>query len=121
MCDDTRVRPAAVPSRADQGLPEDGLVFCCFNNHYKITPQIFAIWMRLLREVPDSVLWLLADHPRAVANLKAMARAQGVNPDRLVFAPRTADNQAHLGRQVLADLFLDTLPYNAHTTANEAL
>ena len=121
VSDDTRARPDAPLSRTDQGLPEKGLVFCCFNNHYKITPQIFAIWMRLLHAVPDSVLWLLADHPQVIANLEAAARAQGVNPSRLVFAPRVGDNREHLGRQRLADLFLDTLPYNAHTTANEAL
>lgn len=77
--------------------------------------------MRLLREVPDGMLWPLADNPQVIANLKATARAQGATPDRLVFAPRVTDSRAHLRRRLRTDLLLDTLPYNAHTTANEAL
>ena len=107
-------------SRAAAGLPETGVVFCCFNNSYKIQPPLFEIWMRLLRDVDGSVLWLLADNPAAVANLKREAATRGVNADRLVFAPRQ-DLPQHLARHRLADLFLDTLPYNAHTTASDAL
>jgi protein O-GlcNAc transferase len=108
------------PARVALGLPEDGFVFCCFNNSYKITPDVFAIWMRLLGEVPSSVLWLLADNPAAVANLRAEALRAGINPLRLVFAPRCGMPE-HLARQRQADLFLDTFHYNAHTTASDAL
>jgi predicted O-linked N-acetylglucosamine transferase (SPINDLY family) len=96
------------------------LVFCCFNNSYKVQPPLFEIWMRLLSAVGGSVLWLLADNPAAVSNLKREAAARGVAADRLVFAPRQ-DPPQHLARHRLADLFLDTLPYNAHTTASDAL
>jgi protein O-GlcNAc transferase len=108
------------PARREQGLPEEGFVFCCFNNNYKITPGMFDIWMRLLEKVPGSVLWLLQDNEAAMRNLRAEAARRGVAPDRLVFAPR-APLDAHLARHRLADLFLDTLPYNAHTTASDAL
>lgn len=108
------------PGRAECGLPEDGFVFCCFNNSYKITPQYFDAWMRLLKVVPGSVLWLLEDNAPATRNLRKEAEARGVDPSRLVFAPRMvlAD---HLARHRLADLFLDTSPCNAHTTASDAL
>jgi predicted O-linked N-acetylglucosamine transferase (SPINDLY family) len=115
--DATRIVPPA-PSRAEAGLPADGFVFCCFNNSWKITAPVFGIWMRLLRQVPDSVLWLL-DSP-ASDNLRAAAMAHGVDAHRLVFAPRLPPDQ-HLARHQLADLFLDTLPYNAHTTCSDAL
>ena len=107
-------------TRAEAGLPESGFVFCSFNNTHKITPEIFEIWMRLLHRVEHSVLWLLEDNSYAVSNLRREAEARGVSSDRLIFAPRKklAD---HLARQRLADLFLDTLPYNAHTTASDAL
>jgi predicted O-linked N-acetylglucosamine transferase (SPINDLY family) len=111
---------AAMPSRRDVGLPETGLVFCCFNNNYKITPAMFGIWMRLLRAVDGSVLWLLADNSAAADNLRREADARGVSPDRLIFAPRAAP-ELHLARHALADIALDTLPYNAHTTATDAL
>jgi protein O-GlcNAc transferase len=118
---DTRRRIAdQTPTRAACGLPESGFVFCCFNNAYKITPQIFSIWMRLLNALPDAVLWLFDANPLIKDNLRAEAGKRGVNPDRLVFAPRAASPD-HLARQRLADLFLDTLPYNAHTTASDAL
>jgi predicted O-linked N-acetylglucosamine transferase (SPINDLY family) len=97
-----------------------GFVFCCFNANHKIAPEIFAIWMRLLKSVGGSVLWLLEDNPAATRNLRASAQAHGVTPDRLIFAPRT-NPASHLARQTNADLFLDTLPYNAHTTASDAL
>lgn len=109
-----------LPSRADAGLPPAGFVFCCFNNNFKILPAMFDCWMRVLRGVEGSVLWLLEDNPRAVANLREEATARGVDPRRLVFAPRV-NLAEHLGRHRLADLFLDTLPCNAHTTASDAL
>jgi predicted O-linked N-acetylglucosamine transferase (SPINDLY family) len=108
------------PTRRGAGLPETGFVFCCFNNSFKILPPVFDVWMRLLQEVPGSVLWLLQDNAGAEANLRNAAAARGVNPARLVFAGRTK-LEDHLARHRLADLFLDTLPYNAHTTASDAL
>ena len=107
-------------TRAASGLPEHGLVFCSFNNSYKITPDIFSIWMRLLQQVDGSVLWLLEGNTTAPNNLRAEASKRGIAPRRLVFAPKMA-NEDHLARHRLADLFLDTLPYNAHTTASDAL
>jgi predicted O-linked N-acetylglucosamine transferase (SPINDLY family) len=111
---------ASVPTRSEAGLPDAGFVFCCFNNNHKITPEMFQIWMRLLSQVSGSVLWLLKDNDAVVRNLRREAAARGVAPERLVFAPRT-DPQSHLARQSLADLFLDTQPYTAHTTASDAL
>jgi predicted O-linked N-acetylglucosamine transferase (SPINDLY family) len=107
-------------SRAECGLPQHGFVYCCFNNSYKITPAVFDCWMSLLKEVPSSVLWLLEDSAPAASNLRREASMRGVNPDRLVFAQRVPLSD-HLERHHLADLFLDTLPYNAHTTASDAL
>lgn len=101
-------------------MPETGFVFCSFNNHYKIVPPVFDVWMRLLHRVAGSVLWLLADDPAAAHNLRRNAEKRGVAPDRLVFAPRIKLDD-HLARHRLADCFLDTLPYNAHTTASDAL
>lgn len=115
--DATRLVPPA-PSRAEAGLPETAFVFCCFNNSWKIASPVFAIWMRLLQQVPDSVLWLL-DSP-ASGNLRAEAGKRGVDTSRLVFAPKLPPG-LHLARHQLADLFLDTLPYNAHTTCSDAL
>jgi predicted O-linked N-acetylglucosamine transferase (SPINDLY family) len=108
------------PARAEAGLPERGFVFCSFNNSYKITPAFFDVWMRLLREVEGSVLWLLEANAAATRNLRREAADRGIAPERLIFAPRikVAD---HLARHRLADLFLDTLPINAHTTASDAL
>ena len=108
------------PTRAQAGLPEHGFVFCSFNNSFKITPDIFDVWMRLLRGVDGSVLWLLGANASCVENLRSEARARGVAPDRLVFAPRIAVAE-HLARHRLADLFLDTIYYGAHTTASDAL
>jgi predicted O-linked N-acetylglucosamine transferase (SPINDLY family) len=107
-------------SREEEGLPSQGFVFCCFNNNYKITRPVFGVWMRLLRDIPQSVLWLLRDNAGAEHNLRRQAAAYGVDASRLVFAPRTKLD-VHLARQRHADLFLDTLPYNAHTTASDAL
>ncbi len=108
------------PGRAELGLPEKGFVFCCFNNNYKIVPAQFESWMRILRSVDDAALWLLEDSPAAAANLRREATRRGVDPTRLVFAPR-ARSPEHLARHRVADLFLDTLPFNAHTTASDAL
>jgi protein O-GlcNAc transferase len=118
-CDDT-VSAMPPPARADCGLPERGFVFCCFNKHYKIEPDVFEVWMRLLRNVAGSVLWLLDDTPASKGNLRKAAEARGVSSERLVFARRCSIPE-HVGRHVCADLFLDTLYYNAHTTAADAL
>ena len=107
-------------SRIDAELPEKGFVFCCFNNNYKIAPSIFDIWMRLLTACPGSVLWLLFSNPYAMRNLRREASERGVASARLIFAPHMPVDD-HLARHRLADLFLDTLPYNAHTTASDAL
>jgi predicted O-linked N-acetylglucosamine transferase (SPINDLY family) len=108
------------PTRQQIGLPERGLVFCCFNNSYKITAPIFDVWMRLLRTIEGSALWLLRDNDGAENNLRGEAAARGIDPARLVFANRISAED-HLARHHLADLFLDTLPCNAHTTASDAL
>jgi predicted O-linked N-acetylglucosamine transferase (SPINDLY family) len=107
-------------TRSDCGLPEKGFVFCCFNNGYKIQPQTFQIWMRILQSVEGSVLWLYEDNATASANLREEAERLGVDSNRLIFAPRLSMEE-HLARHCMADLFLDTLPYNAHTTASDAL
>ncbi len=111
---------SATPSRSQCGLPEAGFVFCCFNNNFKLTPVFFDIWMRLLGKVPGSVLWLIETNPLVSDKLRREAAARGVDAHRLIFAPLIpiAD---HLARHRLADLFLDTLPCNAHTTASDAL
>jgi protein O-GlcNAc transferase len=118
--DTTRLPPGPPPARAACGLPADGFVFCCFNNAYKILPEVFAVWMRLLAALPGSVLWLLETTAEASANLRREAQAAGIAPDRLIFAPRVSVG-AHVARNAAADLFLDTYPYGAHTTANDAL
>jgi len=118
--DRSREIAEATPARAACGLPELGFVFCCFNNSYKLTPRFFDVWTRLLAALPGSVLWLLEDNDLASGNLQREAAARGIAPERLVFAPRLPLAQ-HLARHRLADLFLDTLPYNAHTTASDAL
>lgn len=108
------------PLRSAVGLPEQAVVLCCFNNSYKITPHVFSIWMRILAAAPDAVLWLLSDGAATESALLSAAQAQGVSPDRLLFAPRVG-GAAHLARQACADLFLDTRPVCAHTTARDAL
>jgi predicted O-linked N-acetylglucosamine transferase (SPINDLY family) len=121
QCNDKHRAIANVtPSRPALGLEDQAFVFCCFNNTNKLTPEVFARWMRLLQQAEDSVLWLLEDNPSATRNLKREAEARGVNPGRLVFAPRARPAE-HLARHRAADLFLDTLPYGAHTTASDAL
>jgi protein O-GlcNAc transferase len=118
---DSRRRIAdETPTRADAGLPATGFVFCSFNNTYKITPEVFAIWMRLLQRIPGSVLWLVAPHPNVVSNLRAEAQRHGIDPARLVFAKRLP-SEKYLAQYRLAELFLDTLPHNAGTTASDAL
>ena len=118
--DTRREVAAALPSRAACGLPERALVFCCFNNSYKILPEVFALWLRLLAATPGSVLWLAPGNATAGTNLRREAAARGLDPQRLVLAPRVSLPE-HLARHAHADLFLDTTPYNAGTTANDAL
>ncbi len=108
-------------SRSELGLPESGFVFCSFNNHYKLTPDVFDIWMNILKRVEGSVLWLTGDNEPAMANLRNEASARGVDAHRLIFAPRMPSLADHLARHGMAGLFLDTMPYNAHTTASDAL
>lgn len=107
-------------TRQELGLPEQGFVFCCFNNNYKILPFVFDCWMRVLQAVPGSVMWLLEENSSVVGNLRREAQARDISPERLIFAPRMPVDE-HLARHRLADLFLDTLPINAHTTASDAL
>lgn len=107
-------------SRSECGLPAQAFVFCCFNNGYKILPPTFDGWMRILHAVEGSVLWLMDHNELGTRNLKKEAQARGIDPSRLIFAPRMKLPE-HLARHRLAGLFLDTLPYNAHTTASDAL
>ena len=116
-----RKRPVGnKPSRQECHLPEQGFVFCSFNNNYKFTPEVFDAWMRILTRVPGSVLWLLGDNPWSQANMCKEAVARGVDPQRLLFAPRVSPEN-YLARYQAADLFLDSFPFNAGTTANDAL
>jgi predicted O-linked N-acetylglucosamine transferase (SPINDLY family) len=108
------------PSRAEAGLP-NGFVFCSLNNVSKLTPDLFVVWMRLVRDTDGSVLWLPSANPAVARNLRREAERSGVDPDRLVFAAKTRFNEDHLARLGLADLFLDTLHYNAHASAADAL
>jgi len=119
--DATRAVAGRTPARRELGLPESGFVFCCFNQSYKIDPSIFDVWMRLLQAVDGSVLWLKDNDAVASQNLRLEAERRGVAPARLIFAPSVPDAADHLARQRQADLFLDTLHYNAHTTASDAL
>lgn len=118
--DDTREISGRAMTRTEMGLPEQGFVFCCFNNIYKIARQEFAIWMRLLKQVEGSVLWLSGTNEWAANNLRKEAKSSGVAPDRIIFAARVSMPE-HLARHRLADLFLDTFHYNAHSTASDAL
>lgn len=111
---------APVPQRRAAGLPDDVTVFACFNNNFKITPPVMDVWCRILQRVPGSVLWLLEDNAHVAGNLRREARSRGVDPARVIFAAKAPLPQ-HLARHRLADLFLDTMPYNAHTTASDAL
>ena len=119
---DTSVVPSPItPRRSDFGLPEEGFVFCSFNHDYKINPPMFKVWMDLLKEVPGSILWLMKLNETAQANLTKEAMKHGVDPARLVYATRVPRVEDHLARYRLADLFLDTFPYNGHTTVGDAL
>jgi predicted O-linked N-acetylglucosamine transferase (SPINDLY family) len=118
--DRKRLIAAGGSHRAEHGLPDEAFVFCCFNNSFKITPQVFDSWMRILAQAPGSVLWLFSYAAPVERNLRAAAEARGIDPQRLVFA-RSLPLPDHLARHRAADLFLDTLPYNAHTTASDAL
>ena len=118
--DARRVIAETTPSRAEAGLPKDAFVFCSFNNTYKINPEMFDIWMRLLQKVEGSVLWLLGGSATIVANFRREAEARGIASERLVFATKLPYPE-HLARYRLADLFLDTLPFNAGATASDAL
>jgi predicted O-linked N-acetylglucosamine transferase (SPINDLY family) len=108
------------PTRAEAGLPEDAFVFCCFNAAHKITRFSFERWMEILCRTPGSVLWLLDYNTETNTRLRSEAQARGIDPERLIFAPKIA-NAHHLARYPLADLFIDTVPYGAHTTASDAL
>jgi predicted O-linked N-acetylglucosamine transferase (SPINDLY family) len=119
--DSSRALANTVFTREGLGLPPTGIVFCCFNNNYKITPDTFESWMRILRRVENSVLWLSQNNPTAASNLRREALHRGVDAGRLIFADRTSSLPEHLARQRVADLFLDTRPYNAHATALDAL
>lgn len=117
---DSKREVGAMPTRVDNGLPEKAFVFCSFNNNYKFTPEMFAVWMRILKRVPGSVFWLLADNEWSKENLIKTAKKMGIKKERLIFAPRVAPAD-YLARYQLADLFLDTFPFNGGTTANDAL
>ena len=119
--DSTQQPAAGMQSPQEAGLPQEGFVFCAFHNSYKITPDVFAVWMRLIQAVERSVLWLAQMNSEAMNNLRAQARAHGVAPERLIFAPKVGPVGDHLGRLRLAGAFLDTLPYNAHSSAADAL
>jgi predicted O-linked N-acetylglucosamine transferase (SPINDLY family) len=119
--DRTRAIAPDVPTREAVGLPENGFVFCCFNTNYKITAEMFDVWMRLLANIENSAMWLARDNDVACRNLRAAAVARGIAPSRIVFADRVDSPDEHLARHRLADLFLDTLPYNAHSTGSSAL
>jgi predicted O-linked N-acetylglucosamine transferase (SPINDLY family) len=120
VTDGARTPPSAPRTRTAYGLPEQGFVYCCLNNPQKISPEMFAVWMRILRNAPGSVLWLLESNPIANANLRAEAIRHGIAAERLVFGPRLPQAE-HLARYHVADLFLDTFPYGAHTTASDAM
>jgi predicted O-linked N-acetylglucosamine transferase (SPINDLY family) len=118
--DRSRVISDRVFTKQEVGLPEEGFVFACFNSNYKITPDVFDVWVRILKSVEGSVLWLFEDNETAATNLRKEAQKRGLAPERLVFAPKMEISE-HLARHKLADLFIDTLPCNAHTTASDAL
>ena len=121
VANSTRRISDSPPSRAEMGLPEDGVVFCCFHSPHKITPVFFGIWMRLLTEIDDSVLWFAGGSAASQRNLRREAEMRGVAAERIIFMPRVSEPETYLARYRLADLFLDTLPYNAISTAVDAL
>jgi predicted O-linked N-acetylglucosamine transferase (SPINDLY family) len=107
-------------TREQLGLPAKEFIFCCFNNNWKITPETFDLWAQILRLVDNSILWLFEDNSLAASNIRTEAKNRGLHPDRIVFA-KFMNHASHLARYKAADLFLDTFPYNAHTTASDAL
>ncbi|NBW53563.1 MAG: glycosyltransferase, partial [Betaproteobacteria bacterium] len=107
-------------NRKDYGIPEDAFVYCAFNQSFKITEFIFKAWLTLLEKFPKSILWLTYSNTWATSNLKDYADKHGINPERIIFATRVPNNE-HIARHALADVYLDTLPYNAHTSASDAL
>lgn len=119
--DESVVPSEITPHRSEFGLPEEGLIFCSFNHDYKINPPLFKVWMDLLKEVPGSVLWLMKLNEGAHANLRQSAEEHGVDPERIIFATRLPRVEDHLARYRLVDVFIDTYPYNGHTTASDAL
>jgi len=122
MVNDTKNKQSKMKFiREEAGLPKEGFIFSCFNHHYKITPNVFYSWMKILSNVEGSILWLSDGNETGIANLKKEAKKHGINSDRLIFAPRLELREDHLNRIKLADLFLDTLPYNAHATTSDAL
>ena len=122
MVNDSQIKPSDKTfTRKDLNLPAKGFVFCCFNSIYKITPEVFGGWMRILKAVNDSVLWLTKSNKTAIENLKQEAVKLGIDENRLIFASRLELKEDHLKRIQSADLFLDTLPFNAHTTTSDAL
>jgi len=120
QANDSKRAIGAATTRTDAGLPEQGYVFCCFSNHYKITEAMFATWTTILKEVKGSVLWLAEDNQWSRQALRVRALGAGLDPSRLIFAPRVAPSE-YIARMRLADLFLDTSPYNAGTVASDAL
>jgi protein O-GlcNAc transferase len=118
--DNTKIINTIDQTKKDFGLPDNGFIFCCFNNHYKIHPDVFTSWMKILSVVEASVLWLIESDPISSFNLKKSAKKNGIDESRIIFAKKM-DLNDHLGRHKFADLFLDTFPYNAHTTASDAL
>jgi predicted O-linked N-acetylglucosamine transferase (SPINDLY family) len=119
--DNKREISLKIPLRSEQDLPEKGVVFCCFNNNFKITPNVFDVWMNILKNVPGSVLWIKGGRESLERNLLKEAEKRGLDPNRLVFAGQIPLMQDHLSRYRLADLFLDTFPFCAQTTASDAL
>jgi predicted O-linked N-acetylglucosamine transferase (SPINDLY family) len=118
--DRSRVISDRVFTKQEVGLPDEGFVFACFNSNAKITPDVFDVWVQILQSVKGSVLWLFENNETAAQNLRKEAKKRGLDAERLVFAPNMELSE-HLARHKLADLFIDTLPYNAHTTASDAL
>ena len=119
--DSTKKISNRIFTREELDLPKEGFVFCSFNNYYKITPKIFDVWMRLLKKVKGSVLWLSGGNITAINNLKKEANQRDIDSNRLIFAKRTKLLSDHLARHKAADLFIDTIPYNGHSTASDAL
>lgn len=120
QANDSHALPTPTLTRAQAGLPDDRFVFACFSNHYKITESQFSLWMQILHRAPDAILWLIADNPWSVRNLRDRAAQAGIDPARLVFAERASPAE-YRARLPLADLFLDTFPYNAGTIASDAI